>query len=231
MTIRFGISVAALLGLAACGGGGAGNLGGNVDLSDFPNASYGELDSATDRLVSYSRTLEATSFSGTATYYGVILMAGDLDPRVGDATGPGVSSEGVIGQVELMADFTDVSPSGYTVDGTATNFYQTGINTSGSFEGNPNGSSSGALGGSLTLSATGVTGNFFNLSASGTVDGDSVSGTFNDNLADPDNLNRIAGFKSPSGTTPTALWVRTAEGSGLTVDGVANTWDAVIAAD
>ena len=244
MTIRYFVSAGALVGLTACGGSGASNLG-KVDLSDFPNASYGDLDLATDRLVSYRRTEEATDFSGTATYYGVILMAEDLDARFidkdnasgvtdqsGNELSSGVSSTGVVGQVRLRADFTAATEAGYTVDGTATNFYLTELNDAG----NPDGlldDLSGSL--SLVLSATSLDGNYFALLADGQVEVDGVLvdvvGTFNDNLADPENANQIAGFKSPDGTTPTALWVRTADESGLTVDGVVNTWDGVIAAD
>ena len=139
MFIRSVVFVAALVGLTACGGGG-GNLSNQIDLSDFPNASYDDLDLAADRLNSYRTTDEATIFSGTATYYGVILMADDLDVREGDidnASGVsgGVSSEGVIGQVELKANFTAATETGYTVDGTATNFKLTGINTAGNPDG------------------------------------------------------------------------------------------------
>jgi len=242
MTIRYFVSAGALVGLTACGGSGASNLG-KVDLSDFPNASYGDLDLATDRLVSYRRTEEATDFSGTATYYGVILMAEDLDARFidkdnasgvtdqsGNELSSGVSSTGVVGQVRLRADFTAETEAGYTVDGTATNFYLTELNDAG----NPDGLLDD-LSGSLTLSVTGLEGNYFELEAVGKVEVDGlevdVVGTFNDNLADLENDNQIAGFKSPDGTTPTALWVRTLDQSGLTVNNELNTWDAVIAAD
>jgi len=212
--------------LTACGGGG--DLGNPIDLS-VPGASYSDLDEAADFLTSYRTTPNATSFSGTASYNGVMLMAEDLDPRLGDAT-PGVSSEGIVGQVELTADFTSANASGYTVSGSATNFYQTGIETSGTFQGNPDGTTTtpGGLSGTVNLSATGVTGNFFELviTSGSAVGGDSVSGSFDDNSSVS---GRVAGFKSPDGTTPTALWVRTSESSGLTVG--SNTLDAVIAAD
>jgi len=220
MTIRFVVSVAALAGLTACGGGGAGNLGNPVDLSNFPNASYGDLDTAADFLNSYSDSANATSFpSTTATYYGVILMAEDLDPSLADST-LGVSTQGVIGQVELIADFSD--PSGVDIDGTATNFYQTNINLSG----NPDGSTTGALSGTLVLSATGLTDNFFELSAVGTVAGDTVTGTFDDNAPfGPDNL--VPGFKTSDAS---GIWVRTSDGGQLNVVG-SNNLDAVIAAE
>lgn len=222
MTIRYVVSFAALVGLTACGGGGAGNLANPIDLSDFPNATYGEMDTAADFLNGYKNSANADPSSfpgGTVVYNGVILMAEDLDADPLDMPS-GVSPDGIIGQVQLIADFADVD--GDFISGTATNFYRTGLDSGGNPDGNQIGSQ---LSGSLDLSASGLTGNFFELSATGTVDGDTVAGTFDDNAASTGGL--VPGFKTLDAS---GLWVRTSDGSQLTVNSTP-TWDGVIAAE
>jgi len=222
MTIQKFVAAAALVGLTACGGGGAGIIANPINLDNFPNALYGDLDTAADFLNSYkdSANADPNSFpGGTAVYNGVILMAEDLDADPLDMP-IGVSSDGIIGQVQLTVNFAEVG--GNFISGSATNFYRTGLESGG----NPNGSQIGdPVSGSLALSASGLTSNFFVLSANGLVDMVAVAGTFDDNVATTGGL--VPGFKTLDGS---GLWVRTSDGSQLTVNDTP-TWDGVIAAE
>lgn len=118
MTIRFGISSAALLALAACGGGAA-----EIDLGAGPG-TYDDLVTENARFLSLIPSPDATDFtSGDVNYDGIILLGEDLSTADGNPTDP----DGYIGQVDLDANVTTG-----VVNGTASNFFSTGIDAGGS---------------------------------------------------------------------------------------------------
>ena len=116
MTIRIAVSAAALLGLAACGGGG-GTLGGSGAPALI--AEFEALEDATP----------ASTFGtgvGLVTYTGAMLVANDLNPA--SAT---TSDEGYLGTATMSMDFTNGE-----FRGKADGFYLVSIGTS---TGNPDG--------------------------------------------------------------------------------------------
>ncbi|NNL17943.1 MAG: hypothetical protein HKP37_04285, partial [Boseongicola sp.] len=122
MSLRFSVSVLAMLGLMACGGGG-GTLGGGPDLSAGPG-SYADLDIEVDRFASYVGNPDSTVFPDASIEFdGVLLMGTDLATAIVD--GDGTDPDGYLGQVNLTADLTVAT--GFGVTGTASNFYNTSI--------------------------------------------------------------------------------------------------------
>ena len=115
MFIRSVVSVAALVGLTACGGGG-GTLGG-------PSPEFLALDQAYDNLFLSVPTGSGLP-SGNATYSGVILLASELQP--GSASNAGYLGEASATWTLATGDF----------EGEATNFFYVSIDTA---TGRPNG--------------------------------------------------------------------------------------------
>jgi hypothetical protein len=118
MTIRFVVSVAALVGLTACGGGG-GNLGGGTTFSGL-NADYDALQNSANQVANLFATNPLpTGASSNVGFEGVMLLAEDLDPA-----GGGTSSTGYLGKATLLVDF-----DGGTVDGSAGDFFVVNLDT------------------------------------------------------------------------------------------------------
>ena len=160
MSKKFLISSAALLALTACGGGGDGGTGVDLDAGD---ASFGGLVAETERLTSYFDSTPTASLptSETVNYDGVILMGDDLDPS------GGVSPTGYLGQVDITVTFAATA----SLAGTASNFFEANLDSAGDPD-----SEVSAVSGGLTFSGSGITGNNFAFTADGTVDGNTVDG-------------------------------------------------------
>ena len=211
MTFKVVAPVVGLFALAACGGGG-GTVSNPIDLSDFPNASYGDLDTATDFLKGYANSPLSTAIptdGRTTTYYGIFLMGEDLSTADSTPTIP----TGYIGQVRLNVDY---DASSYAASGTAQNFYQTSIDA----DGDPGGSTTGSVGGSLNLSSGASTGANFSLSVSGVVDSKTISGTLDTEI-----------HRTTSNPGAVAIVGATDPLLPLNVSGVTGGYDAVLAAD
>ena len=164
MTIRIAVSAAALLGLAACGGGDGG-IGG-------PAATFGALANETsDRLDGTGVFITAAPVgTGNPTYSGVMFVAEDLDPA------GGTSSSGYLGDIDITADF-----AGGTISGTADGFFDTVINT---VTGKPTGFNTGpnpdgtVVSAGVGFTATGINASpSFNPDFTGTIDGNALTGT------------------------------------------------------
>ena len=210
MTFKGIVPAVGLFALAACGGGG-GVVSNPIDLSDFPNASYSDLDTATDFLKGYAASAVSTSIptdGSMVTYHGIFLMGEDLSTADMTPTVP----TGYIGQVRLTADYSSV----FSVSGTAENFYQTSIDS----DGDPGGSTTGDVPGSLDLSGGPRTGADFTLNVSGTVNGLSISGSLDSEI-----------HRTASNPGPVAIVGATDPNFPLTVGGFGPGFDAVIAAD
>ena len=208
MQFRLVVSCCALVGLAACGGGG--NVGNPIDLSAGPG-TYDDLDTATDFLKSRVASRDATTFPASMpTYHGIILMGEDLSTADGNPT----INTGYIGQVQLTANFDGTDPT--TLTGTASNFYQTNIDSIG----DPGGVGSSVASDSWTITGSNFVGADLTISVSGTVDGISVSGDLD------------GSFKGTASSTDAVAVVGATDPSDpLTVDGLPAGYDAIIAAD
>jgi hypothetical protein len=218
MFFRSVVSAAALVGLTACGGGGAGNLSNPIDLSDFPNASYGDLDTAVNYLTGYrvSDSLIEADLPDTPTsdlnYYGVMVLGDELDPGAASVTG-------YVGQVELSVNFDN-----QLISGSATNFYETEIDKD---TGNPSGYIADHELDTLTLALRPATwdplgtGTTFELDVTGELDGQNITGTLDDGSFK--NTQRVGGT--------VGIYARSSPLSPLVGDGAVPTFDAVIAAD
>lgn len=165
MTIRIAVSAAALLGLAACGGGG-GTLGG-------PAATYGLLANEVSSRLDGTGVLITAAPTGTGnpTYSGVMLVAVDIDPGDGDPA----SNSGYLGEIDITADFGTGS-----ISGTADGFFDVDIDTA---TGKPIGFNTGSNpDGTVVSSGVGFTASgidsspSFNPDFSGTIDSNTLDG-------------------------------------------------------
>ncbi|MDJ1017145.1 MAG: hypothetical protein QNJ35_11585 [Paracoccaceae bacterium] len=194
------------MGLSACGGGGAGNLG-FVDLSNGP-VPYASLDTAADRLISYGAS-DPTDIAGTMPaagivgYYGVIIIGEDLEPA------GGISPTGYVGRVDLEADFA----AGGDLTGTADSFFETDL----AADQKPAGTGVTAVASSgWAFTHDGDGSDVITLDLVGTVDGIELSGTLEGNY-------RLDGA--------TGLAVRTLLAAPLDDALSATDYDAALAAD
>ena len=220
MFIRSVVSVAALVGLAACGGSGASNLGRNFDLSPPSDAEYAELAAAAVALASYN-PLNPNNISGPeldlpsgpedVNFSGVMVLGQSLEKDK-------VEGPGYLGQVQLVVNF-----AGRTIGGEATNFYKTDLNQGGL----PINEGDQMVGDKLFLSndtwvkdpVTEET--TFELDVNGDLDTMQIIGTL-----DEGTFQVTAVPDSPAG-----IYAANSSGNELTVVGSAMTFDAVVAAD
>jgi hypothetical protein len=161
MTIRFVVSVAALVGLTACGGG-AGNLAGAGD--------FVALDQRFDQLFLANPILNAPALpsTGTPRFTGIMLVGDDL------STGGSVGRNAYLGSITVDADFVNGTVSGdaqdfiyVTID---SNFNPTGIDTSFSPDGSVSSSGAG-------FDENALTGVVFSPEFRGLINGRTLAGT------------------------------------------------------
>ena len=167
MSLRMVVSSAALVALAACGGGGI--FGVDLDAGD---ADFAGLDIETDRLKSYlaSAPTAVLPTVNVVNYDGVILMGDDL-------TLPGVSATGYLGQVDVDVDFAVGARS---INGTAGNFYAANLDALGDPD-----SEIGSVAGALVLVGGDFVANDFTFDVDGNVDGMLVDGNMRGSFALP----------------------------------------------
>lgn len=150
------MSVAALVGLTACGGGGT--LGGGAAATYVGYAN--ELNDFLDGGLEFNA---APNGVGKANYQGVMMVATDLNPAGGS------SATGYLGEANIEMNFA----SG-TFTGTANQFLDIDINTvTGRPEGYNNGPNADGtvVSTNVMFTATGVSRSDFNPEFSGFIDG------------------------------------------------------------
>lgn len=180
MSMRIGVSVAALLGLAACGGG-AGNLGGG----------FSALDQEYDNLFA-AIPIGSSTGTGTVNYEGVMFVATSLIPGA-------ASADGYLGSADMSMNF---NTGAFT--GTADGFYLVSIdNATGTPSGilttvNPDGSVSST---NVAFSDAGIVGTSFTPVFSGSINGDVLAGEGQGLFRDPNGTfvtifetNGVSGF-------------------------------------
>ncbi|MBT8415175.1 MAG: hypothetical protein KJO30_12680, partial [Boseongicola sp.] len=163
MTIRYFVSVAALVGLTACGGGGGSTAIGSAEYGALANEVSSRLD------LNGVFGTEAPPATGNPTYSGVMLVAVDLDPS------GGASTSGYLGEIDITANF-----SSGVMTGEADGFFDVVISSS---TGKPTGFNTGSnpdgtvVSTDVGFTATGLnTSPSFNPDFSGTIDGNTLNG-------------------------------------------------------
>ena len=165
MTIRIAVSAAALLGLAACGGGDGGIGGG-----------FAALDAEYDALLD-NFSVGTSTGTGVVDYSGVMLVANSLEP--GSA-----SSEGYMGSATMSMNFTSGD-----FEGDADGFYLVSIDPATGLPNgiitsvNPDGSVSST---NVTFDDTGIVDEFFTPVFTGSINGDALAGEGAGTFRDPD---------------------------------------------
>ena len=161
MTIRIAVSAAALLGLAACGGGGDSSIGSEAA------SRFVALDAEFDRVVDANPILAAPSIpsSGTADFSGVMLVGSDLQP--------GTTTPAYLGDTSITVNFDSGA-----LTGEANSFVFVDLNAGINPQGvNTSVGNDGAVTSTDVMFTATVTGVDFSPEFSGFIDEKELSGT------------------------------------------------------